>query len=784
MKTHSLGAHRLSYLAAVLFVLAGSGLALRSAIGAPEPDVVQQGVVPVIPVPASVVAAPGVWAPQGTVLVSHDADTDEVRALAALAAGIVSGTLGRESRVAPPGANVAGGVTIRVHGDTTRTPPEGYRLVVTPAGVELSAATGAGAFYGLQTLRQLLAGSDGRVAAVTIDDAPRFGWRGLHLDVARHFFPVEFVKKFIDVMARYKFNTFHWHLTEDQGWRIEIRKYPLLTSVGGCRRETMVGRNFNSGDGVRYCGFYTQDEIREVVAYARERYVTIVPEIEMPGHAKAALAAYPELACTPGPFEVRTTWGVDEDVFCPSERTFEFIGDVLTEVLALFPGRYIHIGGDEVPKTRWRQSALAQDVMRREGLRNEEELQSWFIRRVERMLVAQGRRLVGWDEILEGGLAPEATVMSWRGTAGGIAAAREGHDVVMSPNSHLYFDHYQGDSRFEPLAFGGMSTIQRVYAYEPVPDVLTPAQARHILGAQANHWSEYLKTAQAVEYMAYPRTLALSEVVWSPRAARDWENFAARLPSALQALAALGVNYRVAHVDGLESDRLTLDERVTITLGTLEPGSNIRYTTDGSDPTASSQRYERPFTLPVDARGVRVTARAFARDGRPSVPRAATFTRTTLRPADALPAGGVSLGLRYEFYAVSLRNTRGIDTLRATRTDTVASVALRGDERAERYALRLSGFIRVPADGLYEFALGSDDGSTLTIGDKLVVDNDGAHGMEEKFGMIALRAGLHPVVVRYFQGGGGSGLTLQYRTGTAPWTPVPAGWHFRETAVR
>jgi hexosaminidase len=755
-------------------------VAIATSADSSIPPTLQSAPLGVIPAPASTLAGTGTWVPAAPITVSYERDDAELRALADVAAGIVAAGTGLSARLAQPGAApVPGGVVLRVHGDTLRTPREGYRLTVAPTGVEISAATGAGVFYALQTLRQLVDGSGGRVAATTIEDAPRFQWRGLHLDVARHFFPVEFVKKYIDVMARYKFNTFHWHLTEDQGWRIEIAKYPLLTSVGGCRRETMVGRNFNLGDGIRYCGFYTQAEIRDVVEYARERYVTIVPEIEMPGHAKAALAAYPELACTPGPFEVRTTWGVDEDVFCPSERTFEFIEDVLTEVLALFPGRYIHIGGDEVPKTRWRQSALAQEVMRREGLRNEEELQSWFIRRVERFLIANGRRLVGWDEILEGGLAPQATVMSWRGTAGGIAAAREGHDVVMTPNSHLYFDHYQGDARFEPLAIGGMSPLERVYAYEPVPDVLSAGQARHILGAQANLWSEYLKTPQAVEYMAYPRALALAEVVWSPRAARDWQSFTARLPVALRSLAALGVNYRVAHVDGLESDRLTLDPQVTISLRTLEPGAAIRYTTDGSDATSASPLYERPFTLPVGASGVRVTARAFARDGRASAPRAATFTRTTHRAATPPPAAGLASGLRYEFYQVSVRNTRGIDTLRATREGTIAGVALRGDERAERYALRLSGYIRVLQDGLYEFALGSDDGSTLTIGDRLVVDNDGAHGMEEKFGMIALRAGLHPLVVRYFQGGGGAGLTLAYRLGAGAWTPVPAEWFVR-----
>jgi hexosaminidase len=476
----------------------------------------------------------------------------------------------------------------------------------------------------VQTLRQLIpsAGPAGRrsVPAVTVSDRPRFRYRGMHLDVGRHLFPVAFIKRYIDLLSRYKLNAFHWHLTDDQGWRIEIRKYPLLTQVGAWRRETVKEPNLDpyAGDGIPYGGFYTQAEVRDVVEYARRRHVTVIPEIEMPGHSQAALAAYPELACSPGPFEVRTTWGVDEDVHCPTERTFAFLEDVLTEVLALFPSPYVHIGGDEVPKTRWKESAEAQAVIRREGLKDEHELQSWFIRRIERFLLAQGRRLIGWDEILEGGLAPEATVMSWRGTAGGIAAAQQGHDAIMTPGSHLYFDHYQGDPAFEPLAIGGFTPLDKVYAYEPVPDTLTADEARHILGAQANVWTEYLKTPAQVEYMALPRMLALAEVVWSPRETRDWADFARRLPAELAALDRMGVNYRVPHVEGLETDRLTLADQVTVSLRTIRPDAAIRYTTNGSLPDASSPRYTRPLALPVSQEGATVTARAFLPNGRAS----------------------------------------------------------------------------------------------------------------------------------------------------------------------
>lgn len=665
------------------------------------------------------------------------------------------------------------GVKLSVAGGT----PESYRLDVANDGVSIVGADSAGLFYGLQTLRQLIEAGP-TVRAIHVEDAPRFRYRGMHLDVARHFMPVEFVKRYIDLMSRYKLNTFHWHLTDDQGWRIEIGKYPRLTEVGGCRSETMVARNFTPyvGDRTPLCGFYTQDQVRDVVEYARRRHVTVIPEIEMPGHAKAVLAAYPQFACTPGPFEVRTTWGVDDDVFCPSEATFAFIDDVLAEVAPLFPGKYIHIGGDEVPKTRWRQSALAQEVMRRENLANPEALQSWFIRRVERMVIARGKRLIGWDEILEGGLAPEATVMSWRGSAGGIAAAREGHDVIMSPNSHLYFDAYQGDPLFEPLNIGGFLPLQRVYEFEPIPDSLTAQQGRHILGAQANVWTEYLKTPALVEYMAYPRALALAEVVWSPRQSRSWTSFSARLPHALRSLDRLGVGYRLPDVDGLNGDRLTLGSSVTVSLSTLIPDGVIRYTTDGSDPNLTSQPYRSPFTLAVDDSGARVTARGFARDGRMSAPRTATFKRTALMPATTIATGDLMPGLRYDYHEVSVRRAAQLDTAPVVRTATVTVVERRGDERAERYGIRLTGFLRVPESGLYEFALTSDDGSTLSIGDRMVVDNDGFHGAEEKIGMIALARGAHPFLVRFLQATGGAALSLRMRRDGEAWTVIPVDW--------
>jgi hexosaminidase len=430
----------------------------------------------------------------------------------------------------------------------TSLPDEGYRLRVEPRGVTIHGSP-AGLFYGAQSVLQL-AGARGGAAlilpAVEIEDQPRFPYRGLHLDTARHMFPVEFLKRYLDWMARYKLNRFHWHLTDDQGWRIEIKRYPRLAEVAALRKETLVGHAPQSTkyDGQPYGGFYTQEQIRDVVEYARDRFITVIPEIEMPGHSLAALAAYPELGCTAGPFETATTWGVFKDIYCPKDVTFQFLENVLAEVMELFPSPYIHIGGDEVEKDRWKESPDAQDVIRREGLRNESELQSYFIRRMERFIVSKGRRMIGWDEILEGGLAPDATVMSWRGEEGGVAAARQGHDVIMTPDTYLYFDHYQGDRSREPLAIGGMLPLEKVYSYNPAPAMLVSGEQKHILGAQANVWTEYMADTRQVEYMLFPRLFALAEVVWSPQNGRTYREFLNRVPMQLARLKRQGVNYR------------------------------------------------------------------------------------------------------------------------------------------------------------------------------------------------------------------------------------------------
>ena len=444
---------------------------------------------------------------------------------------------------------------------------EAYALEISDNQLVLRAATDRGLFYGLQSLRQLmpeaLEESNGHPVSFylptgTIQDAPAFTYRGMHLDVGRHFFGPEDIKTYLDYLALLKMNYFHWHLTEDQGWRIEIKAFPRLTSHGSIRSETLIG-HYNDEpqrfDAQPYGGFYTQEEIKEIVAYAAERHITVVPEIELPGHAQAAISAYPELGCTLEPVPVATKWGVFEEVYCPKSETFDFLETVLSEVMDLFPGPYLHIGGDEAPKTHWAQCAQCQKLMRQENLNNEEALQSYFISRIERFANNHGKQIIGWDEILEGGLAPNATVMSWRGTEGGIQAAKQNHDVIMTPTSHCYFDYYQSDRPEEPLAIGGYLPLKKVYGYRPIPHELTPQERTHILGAQGNVWTEYMPTFEQVEYMIFPRILALSEVVWhgaSDAVEVQYPEFLTRVERFNRRLDALGANY-ANHLYELES---------------------------------------------------------------------------------------------------------------------------------------------------------------------------------------------------------------------------------------
>lgn len=443
-------------------------------------------------------------------------------------------------------------VSINIDQNITET-PESYNLKIAPQGIDISGSDYAGLFYGLQTLVQILEttkiNNSPAVASVLIEDRPRFRWRGMLLDVARHMFPADFIKRYIDIIAAHKMNVFHWHLTEDQGWRMPIKKYPKLKDIAAWRKETLVGHYRDKPhqfDGKPYGGFYTREEIKDIIDYASDRSVTIVPEIEMPGHATAALSAYPQLSCTGGPHEAETVWGVHKEVFCAgNEETFDFLENVLEEVAQIFPGPYIHIGGDECPKTRWAECEKCQARIADEGLKDEHELQSYFIKRIEKILEKFDKRLIGWDEILEGGLAPNAVVHSWRGMDGGIEAANAGHEVIMSPTTYVYFDYYQSEDRKnEPLAIGGYLPLSKVYEFEPVPHDIDKDKRHLILGGQANLWTEYIPTTKQAEYMLLPRVCALAEAVWSPKNKKDYAGFIDRLGDHLKRLDRKNLNYR------------------------------------------------------------------------------------------------------------------------------------------------------------------------------------------------------------------------------------------------
>ena len=469
-------------------------------------------------------------------------------------AGYIEETTGRRLKVEPgQGGNDENVIMLGL--DASIDNPEGYELTVLPDRVTIKGQAANGVFYGLQTLRKsvpaIAYGSDIILPAAVIKDAPRFAYRGMMLDVGRHFFSVDFVKRYIDLLAMHNMNYFHWHLTEDQGWRIEIKKYPRLTEIGSIRKETGIGASRTEFDGKPYGGFYTQDEIREIVKYAQERYVTVIPEIDLPGHMLAALAAYPELGCTGGPYEVACHWGVFSDVLClGNEKTYEFLEGVLSEVIELFPSKYIHIGGDEAPRTRWEMCPKCQGLAKKEGLRTdrkhstEDRLQSYCMKRIERYLNERGRQIIGWDEILEGDVAPNATVMSWRGIRGGIKAAKLKHDVIMTPNDYMYFDYYQSDDKAqEPLAMGSGVTVEKVYGFEPVATELEKEEKKYILGVQANVWTEYIATPEHVEYMMVPRIAALAEVQWMMPEEKDYQEFLKRLSSLVGFYKRESVNY-------------------------------------------------------------------------------------------------------------------------------------------------------------------------------------------------------------------------------------------------
>lgn len=645
---------------------------------------------------------------------------------------------------------------------------EAYKIEVEKDNVNISAGADVGFFYAVQTLLQLLPPEvystervkniQWKIPCVSISDKPRFGWRGAHLDVSRHFFPKEFIKTYIDILAFHKMNIFHWHLTDDQGWRIEIKKYPKLTEVAAWRvdREQQDWNRREpqrEGEKATYGGFYTQDEIRDIVQYAADRHITIIPEIEMPAHTTAVLAAYPQFSCTGGPFTVLPGgyWPVT-DIFCAgNDSTFEFIQDILTEVMDLFPGEYIHIGGDEANKMEWKECPKCQARIKKEGLKDENELQSYFIKKIEKYLISKHRRLIGWDEILEGGLAPEATVMSWRGIVGGIEAARANHDVIMSPNTHCYFDFYQGREAYEPRAIGGYIPLSKVYSFEPVPDYLTTEQASHILGAQANLWTEYIPTPEHAEYMLLPRLAAIAEITWSPKESHQWKTFVPRVEQQLKRYDVLHYNYaKSAYHVGISMQKDSLAKYFAVILSTEMGSTPIHYTLDGSEPDLNSPLYIKPISLD---KTINVKAVAFKNHSKIGL-----TTEDTISFID--PAQN---GLNYKYYEGDWTRLPDFSALTHLKKGVVYDLNISSVKKAEdHWGVSLSGFIDIQNEGEYTFYLGSDDGSKLWIDSQLVVDNDGAHGRRFESGKTSLGKGKRPVVIQYFDTFGGEALELLY----------------------
>jgi len=639
---------------------------------------------------------------------------------------------------------------------------EGYLLEVTSNGVDIKAKTPQGAFYGMQTVMQLLPAEiespdlvkniEWKMPLVSIKDEPRFGYRGLMLDVCRHFTSIEDVKKQLDVLALFKINTFHWHLTDDQGWRVQIDKYPKLAEISSRRIE---------GEGNEYGPYiYTKDQIKEVVAYAKERFIEVIPEVELPGHAVAALAAYPELSCTGGPFEVRNIWGIANDVFCAgNDSVFQFLEDVFTEVMPLFESDYFHVGGDECPKIRWKACPKCQKRIKDLGIKGdkehsaEEKLQSYFVQRMEKFLVKNNKKMIGWDEILEGGLAPTATVMSWRGEEGGIASANMGHDVIMTPNEWMYLDKYQGDSRLLPVTIGGYLTLEKVYGYEPLPTDIAEDKKHHILGAQVNIWNEYKYNLDVRELDIYPRVIALSELNWSPVSRKDYKDFERRIENQRVRLDLHGINYYIPTPEDKNAPSCNFHaftDKATLELKTTEP-AKIVYTTDGSEPTLTSQEYTQPLTF---TENTTVKTRSILLSDKMGKVRTITFEKQAYAPATEKPAGEKP-GLKAEYYQGVARKVSELDGKTPNETEYVSSPQkskyripdYREIYDGEFYSTILTGYINIPEDGVYYFNTDFE----MWLDGKLLITNEGAEGTARRFSRadksVALAKGYHPVKI-------------------------------------
>lgn len=706
----------------------------------------------IIPMPQSLTVQTGSFRlKNGTTL---GAATPEAKAVAEFFASKMERSTGYKLPVAEKGA-----ILLNMD-EAAATGEEGYRLEVTPEQVTVTAATAQGLFYGMQSFLQLLPaeiespqavkGIAWTAPAVNISDQPRFSYRGIHMDPCRHFMSVEDIKRQLDVFAMLKINRLHWHLTEDQGWRIEIKKYPKLTEVGARRIE---------GEGYEYGGFYTQEEVKDIVQYAAERFITIIPELEIPGHELAAIAAYPELSCKGEPTTPRIIWGVEDIVMCPGkEEVFEFLEDVVDEMVALFPGTYFHIGGDECPKSSWKACPLCQKRIREEGLKAdgkhspEELLQTYVVKRMEKYLAKYGKKIIGWDEILEGKPEETATIMSWRGEEGGIAAALAGHDAIMTPGpSGLYLDYYQGDKRIEPVCIGGYSPLSKVYDYNPVPDTLaTIGKAHHIIGVQGNMWSEYLYTNDIREYQTFPRALAIAEIGWTEPEHKDYADFERRVNNAYVRMDGHGINYHIPLPEqpGGSCDFIAFTgENVALTFTTSRPYEMV-YTTDGTEPTPQSARYEAPITFTQD--GTLKIATLLPSE---KLSRVRTIRVEKQEPAPATevkkPKAGLAMEVTYgcylnmdEFTAAGKKAdaAKEIKQLRELTTYEPSSESMRG---VKQYAAVATGYIKIPEDGVYFISSNLEE---VWIDGKRLIDNSGeVKRFSRKDTSVALSAGLHPL---------------------------------------
>ncbi|MBE0678317.1 MAG: family 20 glycosylhydrolase [Bacteroidales bacterium] len=682
--------------------------------------------------------------------------------------------------------NGAGQNMIVARYDNLIQDPEAYELTVGRDSVVIAASSEAGLFYGYQTLMQLvfpaLKAERGVIAipCVRISDSPAYRYRGMHLDVSRHFFPKEFIFKMLDAMAMHKLNTFHWHLTDDQGWRIEIKKYPELTNIGAWRDETLVGHGSETPwvyDGTRYGGYYTQEDVREVVEYARRLHINILPEIEMPGHAVAALRAYPELSCTGGPIPQFNRWGVSEDVFCAGkDETFELLTGVLEEVAELFPYGYIHIGGDECPKVRWEACPLCQKRIADNNLKDEHELQSYFVRRIEAFLSTRGKKIIGWDEILEGGIADNAAVMSWRGHAGGIQAANMGHDVVMTPHSFVYLDYYQSEYN-EPLAIGGMLDMMKVYSIDIMPSEIAEDKRKHIIGAQSNVWTEYMADSKHVEYMVFPRLAALAEALWTPAKGLDYEDFTSRMNAQYARYDALGIGYRVPYPAGFDPTNLFAENEVTVELDNGISTAGIRYTLAGTEPDKGSKRYSEPFNLDLGEER-HLKAVTVMPGGRQSAVMSGVFRHVEMK--EAQESGNLQPGLGFNLFKGEFDSARDAGGTADT-TGVVETVRIPQGSPAENFGVVLVGYVEVPSEGIYTFYTGSDDGVLVFIDNELVVDGDSLHHGITNKGKAALMPGFHKIDIRYFQRLYRQSLNLAWEGPGLPRQSISAGSLFHET---